>query len=40
MIRIETTRLNNGDVGIVVLDDEAKVAVKAGTFEVSENVKL
>lgn len=39
-IRIETAQMKNGDIGVVVLDVGADVAVKAGTFEVAENVKL
>lgn len=39
-IRIETAQMKNGEVGVVVLDSGVDFAVKAGTFEVAENVKL
>jgi len=39
-IKIETAEMKNGDIGVVLLDVGAAVAVKAGTFEVAENVKL
>lgn len=39
-IRIDTTHMSNGEIGVLVFDRTAIVEVKTGTFEVAENVKL